>query len=78
MAMRDYEITVRGVAGETVRAAFADMQVDVREDRTVFRGDLPDQAALHGLLDRARALGIEILEVRMVESKREVNGGVGK
>ena len=63
----EYEITLRGAAGPTVRAAFADFDLEVRGDQTVLRGEIPDQAALHGVLDRIRALGIEIVEVRRTQ-----------
>ncbi len=59
-----YVITVRGVAGPTVRAAFADLQLTTLGDQTVLREVFPDQAALHGVLQRLQNLGIEVLEVR--------------
>ena len=33
---------------------------------TVLRGELADQAALHGLLDRIQSLGLELIEIRQV------------
>jgi hypothetical protein len=63
----DVEITIRGDAGATVRAAFEEFEFKVAQTgtRTRLRADLPDQAALHGVLERMRDLGIEILEVRI-------------
>jgi hypothetical protein len=54
---------MRGEAGPAVRAALAPFQVDVGEGQTIVRGDVHDQAALFGLLDRLRDLGIEIVQV---------------
>jgi hypothetical protein len=31
------------------------------------RGDLRDQAELHGILERIRALGLELIEVRQLD-----------
>jgi signal recognition particle subunit SEC65 len=62
-----YEITLRGSAGPGTVTAFSDLDVEVRGGRTVLRGWLVDQAALHGILERARRLGLELLEVRRVE-----------
>lgn len=66
----DYEFIVRGEAGPTVRALFADFRVDVGSGRSVLRGPVRDQAALHGVLDRIRDLGIELLEVRRLGTDR--------
>ena len=51
-----YVITVRGVAGPWVRAAFDDVALSAAGDRTVLR-DGTDQAALHGLLGESRTSG---------------------
>jgi hypothetical protein len=59
-----YVITVRGVAGPWVRAAFEDTEVSVVGDTTVLRCTGTDQAALYGLLRRIQDLGLELLGVR--------------
>ena len=63
------EITIRGAVGERVRAEFEEFEIDIaRSDtRTRLRASLPDQAALHGVLERMRDLGVEILEVRITD-----------
>jgi hypothetical protein len=60
-----YAITVRGVAGPSVRAALDDVQVSVVGDTTVLRRAGTDQAALHGLLNRIQDLGLEVIDVHL-------------
>ena len=69
--VEDVEITIRGAAGATVRAAFEEFEFEVSRSgrRTRLRADLPDQAALlHGVLERMRDLGVQIIEVRFPET----------
>ena len=61
---QQYEISVRGHLGETMRLAFPGLRAQQRGQDTVLRGALPDQAALHGVLAEIEALGLELLEVR--------------
>jgi hypothetical protein len=58
-----YEIRVIGSLGPATREAFADMAVEVEPCITVLSGDL-DQRDLHALLDRVRALGLELVEIK--------------
>ena len=60
-----YVITVRGVAGPWVRAAFDDVAMSSAGDTTVLRRAGADQAALHGLLRRIQDLGLELLDVHL-------------
>jgi hypothetical protein len=61
-----YEFTFKGEAGEVLCAAFEELDVTATCGTTVLRGELPDQAALHGVLDRINALGLELLGVRLL------------
>jgi hypothetical protein len=58
-----YEIRVNGWVGPAAREAFADMVVEVGPTTTVLSGDL-DQAGLQALLDRIRALGLELVDIK--------------
>ena len=57
-----YQIRVRGHLGATMRRAFPALHAETRGQDTLLRG-VPDQAALHGVLARIEALGLELLEV---------------
>ena len=63
MVRSSYEIRVVGSLGPAAREAFSGLSVDVEPPTTVLSGDL-DQADLHALLDRVRALGLELVDVR--------------
>jgi hypothetical protein len=61
-----YEIRVRGHLGETMRAAFPELQARVDGTDTVLSGLLPDQAAVFGVLAAIESLGLELREVRRI------------
>lgn len=57
-----FEIRLRGCLGSRWTRWFDGFQVAVEPDGTsVLRGPVADQAALHGLLQRLRDLGIPIV-----------------
>jgi hypothetical protein len=60
-----YEIRIAGRLDETAVTAFADLAVTCRGEVTVITGKF-DQAALHGLLEMIRSLGLDLLEARRV------------
>jgi hypothetical protein len=65
MAAIHYAVRVRGRHKDAAMAASQEgLEVAVVPVRTVLRGRLPDQAALLGVLARARLLGLELVEVR--------------
>jgi len=63
---RTYEIAFTGQAGTTVRAEFDDCQITLSPDRTTLRAELPDQAALIGLIQRIVSLRLELIHVLLV------------
>jgi hypothetical protein len=58
-----YEIRVIGSFGPATSEAFADMMMKVEPCVTVLSGDL-NQRGLHAVLDRVRALGLELIEIK--------------
>ena len=64
--VRSYEITFAGRAGETLRAAFADCTVIVGPGMTTLHTQLPDQAALWGLVQRIIGLGLEVVDLHLL------------
>jgi hypothetical protein len=64
-----YQVRVRGRLSTTLLAAFPELRAQVRGAETLLAGQLPDQAALFGVLDRVEALGLELLEVRRTEDR---------
>ena len=60
-----YEIRIAGRLDETATAAFAGLDVTARGKVTVIRGEF-DQAGLHGVLERIRFLGLDLVQVRRV------------
>ena len=62
-----YEITFTGEAGSALRAEFDDCEVSVGPGTTTLRAELPDQAALSGLVLRITGLGLEVVHVLRVE-----------
>jgi hypothetical protein len=59
-----YVIRVRGAMGERERMSFDGFAAEVEPAETVLRGMVADQSALHGLLERLQALGLELVGVR--------------
>ena len=68
-ARANYEVRVAGVIGPAAREAFDDLAIRVEPAATVLAGTL-DQAALHGLIERIQALGLELIDITRVPSRR--------
>jgi hypothetical protein len=59
-----YQIKIKGYLDERWSDWFASMTLTHLEgDETLLSGPLPDQAALHGLLERVRDLNLTLISV---------------
>jgi hypothetical protein len=63
-----YQIRVRGHLGATMLRAFPTLHGQGQGRDTLLRGAIADQAALHGVLAQIEALGLELLEVRRLDT----------
>ncbi|GAA1240460.1 hypothetical protein [Oryzihumus leptocrescens] len=66
MNPRTYEVRVSGLVPPELVEGLDVAEVTEEPVRTVIRTAPSDQAALLGLLERLRALGVELLEVRQL------------
>ena len=74
MAQATYEVRVRGCLGPAAREAFSELEINTEPTATVLSGTL-DQAALHGLIDRVRALGLELIDIKRVHEAHLCDSG---
>ena len=59
-----YEVKIKGHLDQRWSESFADLKFTYLEgDMTLLSGPLPDQAALHGLLEHIRDLNLTLLSV---------------
>lgn len=63
MSGHTYEVRVAGKLGPSAREAFTDIIIEVEPASTILSAQL-DQDGLHALLDRVRALGLELVDIR--------------
>jgi hypothetical protein len=61
-----YEVRVDGVLDDRWSQWFQGLQIDSDGGGTLLTGTLPDQPALHGILDKVRDLGLCIIAVRRI------------
>ena len=72
----DYEICIEGRLGSQTSAWFWDMTVTINEEtippQTIIQGYIVDQAALYGLISRARDLGLTLLWVKRLDEVEDI------
>ncbi len=66
--LRRYEIKIRGVASDVVRAEFDDVELWEASGATWLRTGAADTAALYGLINRIETLGLVLLKVDEVDA----------
>jgi hypothetical protein len=66
MRSQTYEITFTGQAGPTLRAQFDDCEITIGPGTTTLRAELPDPAALAGLVQRITCLRLEVIHLHLV------------
>ena len=64
-----YEIRVGGVLPPEALLDFDRLSASVEPVETLVHGPIQDQAALHGLLARLEAFGVQVIEVRRLHEK---------
>lgn len=70
MAQLIYELTFKGAGSNTLASASGCCTVQSHGDVTVLRSAVPDQAALHDLIDHIYTLGLELIGIRRVSGDR--------
>lgn len=66
-----YELRLDGVLDERWSAWFEGMEITNQGGETIISGTLPDQPALHGILEKVRNLGLCITTVRRLPLNEE-------
>jgi len=64
-----YEIRVSGTIPPQALLDFDRLTASVEPVETVLHGPIQDQAALHGLLARLEAFGVQVLEIRRLHGQ---------
>lgn len=72
-----YEIRLAGRPDQDTSDAFAGMDLVCDGKITVVSGEL-DQAALHGVLERVRALGLVLIDARRARGRSGRSGRSGR
>lgn len=62
--LAEYEIRVSGLVPPEVLVVIEGVQVVVEPVQTVLRAPVPDQAALHGIINRLQRVGLDLIDVR--------------
>jgi hypothetical protein len=66
MQSQTYEITFAGHAGPALCSVFDDCEVHTGPHSTTLRAEVPDPAALYGLLQRVADFRLQVTYVRLV------------
>ena len=64
-----YTVRIKGRLGVTALSAFPAMVSEVKGGETVLTGLLEDRSALFGVVAQIEALGLELLELRLIRAR---------
>jgi hypothetical protein len=67
-SVSDYRIIVRGRLSERFTSVFDGLHIEPLPGETAISGPIADQGQLHGVLERIRDFGLELVRVEQVES----------
>lgn len=67
-----YQIRVDGLLFSQWSEWFEGMQITNQGGETILSGTLPDQPALHGVLERVRDFGLSVTAVRCLPLSEEI------
>jgi hypothetical protein len=62
-----YEVVVKDRLSPRFATAFEGLELVAGRGQTILRGEFVDQSQLHGLIERLRDLGIELVSVNAVD-----------
>jgi hypothetical protein len=60
-----YQVTIQGTMSDVLQAEFADVELWISHGQTHLRADLPDSAALYGLIGRIEELGLILVDLHV-------------
>ena len=61
--MERFKIVIKGCIDKEWAEWFGEMEINYHEGSTILTGELPDQSALHGLLNQIRDLNLKLVSV---------------
>jgi len=67
--MKQIKIEIEGHVDKKWAEWFEEMKINYYEGTTVLTGNLPDQSALHGLLNKIRDLNLTLISVKTEKAK---------
>ena len=74
MQSRQYTVTIQGRLGERFSATFPGVSIEPRHGNTHLITEPFDQGQLHGLLNRVRDFGFDLLAVEAIPSAPDEPG----
>lgn len=72
MTTQNYQIVVKGLPQSAWAARFEEVDIlPLGSDQYLLRGVVSDQPALHGLLSRIGAVGLDLVSVKFSPSRKD-------